>query len=93
MKTLSTAEKKLVSGGIVRAWPVPYRTGLPSTVAEATPAVQAQSNDDDTQRRMAPALASVDHFRTPMRFDAARMAPGDTDEDTYNGFNDHGLNV
>lgn len=93
MKTLSTAETKFVSGGIVRAWLAPYRTGLSGTVAEAAPAVQAASNGDDAQRRMAPALASVDHFQPPMRFDAARIAPGDTDEDTYNGFNDQDLNV
>jgi len=93
MKALSTAETKFVSGGIVRTWPAPFRTGLPGTVAEAAPAVQVTSGGDDAQRRMAPALASVDHFRPPTRFDAARMAPGDTDDDTYNGFNDQGSGV
>lgn len=62
-------------------------------VAETAQAVQAASNDDGAQRRMAPALAAVDHFLPSMRFDAARLAPGDTDEDNYNGFNDQGPSV
>ena len=42
---------------------------------------------------MAAAIAVLDHYLPSMRFDAARMAPGDTDEDTYNGINDHGSGV
>ena len=38
-------------------------------------------------------LTTLDHYLPSMRFDAARMAPGDTDEDNYNGFNDQGSGV
>ena len=48
--------------------------------------------DAESTRQMKPAVVT-DSFVPPMRFDANRTAPGDPDDDKFNGFNDQGLRV
>ena len=50
-------------------------------------------NTGIAQSKINHTLATSDHYLPSMRFDAARAAPGDTDEDNYNGFNDQGSGV
>ena len=67
MKTLSTAETKLVSVG----------TGT----------------DGLTIDLLLSAVAVQGRYLPTMRFDASRMAPGDCDDDFYNGLNDRGNGI
>jgi len=67
MKTLTSAETKLVSGGM-------ENSGLAKHKSNPTP-------------------TTWERYLPSMRFDAARRAPGDTDDDTYNEFNDQGPSV
>ncbi len=93
MKTLAPEETQCVSGGFIRAWPAPRRTGLPEVADALTTAAPVAPQRDDPQRRMVPASVATNYFVPPLRFDALRTAPDDTDEDTYNGFNDRGAHA
>jgi hypothetical protein len=93
MKLLVATEATFVIGGAVREWPAPTRTGLrTSGVTEMAIATSAQTDAEESQRRMAP-VGQLIHRPPGFRFDADRLAPSGIDDDTYNGFNDQGLNV
>lgn len=93
MKTLTPEDTHYVSGGFIHAWPTPHRTGLPEVSEALAAAAPFAAQNDDPPRRMAHASVATNHFVPPLRFDALRAAPGDIDENTYNGFNDQDSGV